>query len=394
MSTTATSTNTMTTTENELLAKLSSLKSKNGIKSNGSSNGNTNENMTETKSSPTSPEDSTTTTTSLSSKNHDNNINTMISFIKYGIIYYKSYSISSIMSMIHTLDGRDKISKLLQYMSRFIAYYYVLNNQVDNAKRFNDMKSSISNSRKVYRLGRSLQEIYKIYTMNIYKVLIQQRQSNKEPLWKTVGNATKSACLAGFWGFDNVTYLAMSGFFDNYNTNNDSKKTNTMRRQQIQTESTIISNRFYFIGAIIGLYVNIHSYLQYYYNTVAVYQNQKQQQKDDDDTSDKNGNSTIDDNNNQLQNNKIKEQQWILFISIVKSACDVTVFSNNPGIDLWMKYYGTKNHEGIHCLCGIMSSLVVIYQNLLTSKVPTSSVPPLSITDSKINTSTSGITKL
>jgi hypothetical protein len=45
----------------------------------------------------------------------------------------------------------------------------------------------------------------------------------------------------------------------------------------------------------------------------------------------------------------------------LKSSCDVLAFTNNPGIDLWMKHRGRKMNELVHCLCGLISSATVMY---------------------------------
>lgn len=47
----------------------------------------------------------------------------------------------------------------------------------------------------------------------------------------------------------------------------------------------------------------------------------------------------------------------------MQSCCDVIVFSNMPGIDLHRRMRGKKNHEGLHCLCGLISASTVIYNN-------------------------------
>ena len=60
---------------------------------------------------------------------------------------------------------------------------------------------------------------------------------------------------------------------------------------------------------------------------------------------------------------KVEQKHFELFLALLKSICDVTVFSNNPGIDLHLKLRGKKNHEGFHCLCGLISASTVLYNN-------------------------------
>ena len=52
-----------------------------------------------------------------------------------------------------------------------------------------------------------------------------------------------------------------------------------------------------------------------------------------------------------------------LYLALLKSICDCIVFSNNPGVDLHLKYRGKKNHEGLHCCCGLISAGTVLFGN-------------------------------
>ena len=54
---------------------------------------------------------------------------------------------------------------------------------------------------------------------------------------------------------------------------------------------------------------------------------------------------------------------FVFIILSMQSCVDVMVFSNNPGIDLHLKLRGKKNHEGLHCLCGLISASTVLYDS-------------------------------
>ncbi len=56
-----------------------------------------------------------------------------------------------------------------------------------------------------------------------------------------------------------------------------------------------------------------------------------------------------------------------LFLALLKSMCDFMVFSNNPGVDLHLKFRGKKNHEALHCLGGLISASTVLYSNFPNS---------------------------
>ena len=86
-----------------------------------------------------------------------------------------------------TLDGRDKLTKVLQYGSRLLAWYYetvassiggsLLTNDatatqlLGNAQRLRGLQAKLTESRKAYRLGRSFVEMDKIRGMGWGKFL-------------------------------------------------------------------------------------------------------------------------------------------------------------------------------------------------------------------------------
>lgn len=86
-----------------------------------------------------------------------------------------------------TLDGRDKVTKILQYGSRLLAWYYetlamsiggsLLGNDATStqllakAQKLRGLQAKLTESRKAYRLGRSLVEMDKIRGMGWGKFL-------------------------------------------------------------------------------------------------------------------------------------------------------------------------------------------------------------------------------
>jgi len=89
-----------------------------------------------------------------------------------------------------SLDGRDKITKLIQYTSRLLGYCFEvlavsysssalheINDTslrcdrrmkwMENAKRFRNLQKALTQSRKAYRLGRSLAEVQKLKEMGL-----------------------------------------------------------------------------------------------------------------------------------------------------------------------------------------------------------------------------------
>jgi hypothetical protein len=315
-------------------------------------------------------------------------------------------------SLALTLDGRDKVTKVCQYMARTLAWWYAGTNQ---AQRFNALKVSLTNSRKAYRLGRSLIEFHRLRSMGLIETLgwhLQQHaegdeppnpktlfrrassnigwgpvtleesqpskrrllrslssvayrmyrpmastlsvsgEASKEPstpMWKLVGSAIKMLGLFGFWTGDNIAFLTQSGMFDDYRQD---AATRMAMRKQWQTRASETANRCYFAGAVAGLVTSLRSYLNYRNNTIRALKQQVDQAEDEDEK--------------QVATESLETaeaKQFVLFLALAKSCCDVLVFSNNPGIDFWKKRTGRKMHEGLHCLCGLISASTVIYNN-------------------------------
>eukprot|EP01117_Protostelium_nocturnum_P002313 TRINITY_DN12977_c0_g1_i1.p1 TRINITY_DN12977_c0_g1~~TRINITY_DN12977_c0_g1_i1.p1 ORF type:complete len:264 (+),score=71.25 TRINITY_DN12977_c0_g1_i1:101-793(+) len=65
-------------------------------------------------------------------------------------------NVSKLVRFLETVAGRDKIVRLFQYSSKFLAWWLVNNNRLDSSKKFSSVESSASIARKVFRLLKSL----------------------------------------------------------------------------------------------------------------------------------------------------------------------------------------------------------------------------------------------
>jgi hypothetical protein len=80
-----------------------------------------------------------------------------------------------------TLDGRDKLTKVFQYAARLLAWWFASGNSGGNqhlAIRFTALYKSLSNSRKAFRLGRSLMEIEKLRTIGLGRLIVWHVRQN------------------------------------------------------------------------------------------------------------------------------------------------------------------------------------------------------------------------
>ncbi|KAG7349450.1 peroxisomal biogenesis factor 11 PEX11 [Nitzschia inconspicua] len=383
------------------------------------------------------------------------------SFITTGLQKKASpWKIENWIALSLTLDGRDKITKTLSYVSRLMAWWILAYGaktafNKHQSLRFTNFYKALANSRKAFRLGRSITEAHKIASMGLVGVWCwhlkkqieklegvqeasddsdgtesQQKQNKKPPVplvrrassnigwgpmtleesdgtiagstralvrsasnmayrkmyrpmisrvsstlaaaaasetpasewWMATGSALKMLGLLGFWLGDNVNYLSSSGALDNYTFSQEERAS---RRQRWQTFASHKANQAYFMGAIAGLVTNAYAYHRFRKDKLAhakkEYQESLQQSSDEEPDKEEQKHTL-----NQLK--KLQEKQFVLFLALLKSCVDVTVFSNNPGIDLHQKFRGKKNHEGFHCLCGLISAGTVLYNNFPDAK--------------------------
>ena len=228
-----------------------------------------------------------------------------------------------------TLDGRDKITKVLQYSTRLLGWYFASRNP-HQSQRFLSLYKSLANSRKAFRLGRSVIEFDKLRSMGLFalimwhmdkelgrgsetedgdgaiapkpKLHVQTMDSSavadpgpslyrsfssmayqnvyrpvlsrftnalkEEPsveLWKVLGTSVKLLGLLGFWLGDNVNYLSSSGAFDDYTLSESSRLS---RRKSIATRAAERGTQAYFLGCLAGLAVNWKSYRKFHKETI------------------------------------------------------------------------------------------------------------------------------
>jgi len=321
--------------------------------------------------------------------------------------------IDSWISLSLTLDGRDKMTKWLQYMGRLLAWLLLSNENQNESRRWLAFSKQLSASRKAFRLGRSIVELQKLRKMGIVCSLyhslgaVRQRgnnnhddKGNKTLNWKSIGSALKVMGLLGFWTADNVSFLAAAGMLDDYTRLKDQTSaaasiTNKANRQSWQRSCLLVANRSYFGGSVAGLYTNFWIYWTYRHHDVMEAHQRVQQlclqqrqvlqtHEDDDDGNTKGNSATTNDEDKKGSSTtldtqeltaakerlqRVQEKQLTLFLALVKSCCDVMVFANNTGIDLFQKFCGgRKLNEGIHCLGGMTSAAVILYNNYPNAK--------------------------
>jgi hypothetical protein len=83
-------------------------------------------------------------------------------------------------ALVLTLDGRDKITKVLQYASRFLGWWLAGGSHKNQSVRFTALYKSLAMSRKAFRLGRSFIELEKLRSMGLVGLMFWHLQSSLE----------------------------------------------------------------------------------------------------------------------------------------------------------------------------------------------------------------------
>lgn len=82
------------------------------------------------------------------------------------------FSMKSWTSLALTLDGRDKITKVIQYVARLLAWWFAGTGSESLSLRYANLYKSLSTSRKAFRLGRSMMEIEKLRNMGLGRLIL------------------------------------------------------------------------------------------------------------------------------------------------------------------------------------------------------------------------------
>lgn len=254
-------------------------------------------------------------------------------------------TLASWVKLSSSLDGRDKITKIIAYLSRLLAWYYKSVLLLpDAAAKFTALKNTVQMARKPFRMGKVVNEVHKIRNCLARPTLSEvervgdetkesPQQANALPLYRKVGMIGKMIGLAGFWCGDNVVFLTKGVNF----LHHDDKD----KRMTLGTRAHHFASRLYFFGAICHFLEGIENVRRHW---KALEKAQLENVED-----------------SELK--KLQLKGFEMYVSLFKACCDITVFSNNPGVDLWKKKRGKKLSEAIVSLAGLGSASTVIWKN-------------------------------
>ena len=296
------------------------------------------------------------------------------SFIKVGLEKKQTpRAIKPWAALALTLDGRDKITKILQYTSRFLGWYLAGGTFKTQSIRFTALYKALANSRKAFRLGRSMIELEKLRPVpgmivwhlqseenqgssSTYskKFVMHRESSNAESGNSTIVEQQKSR-RSLLRSLSTVAYqrmyrpllsrmsttmlpdeepnqelwkicgmsikiIGLLFFWAGDNCNflvstgafddyNIPMEERMKQRKQRQTYFSTKASKAYFVGSLAGLAVNWYAYLKFHRESIAGLQNE------DNDACD--GNTE----NWTRKVKQLKQKQFSLFLSLLKVRC-------------------------------------------------------------------------
>lgn len=241
------------------------------------------------------------------------------------------YEIKNWVNLSTSLDGRDKITKTLQYLMRILSWYYKGSRR---SEPFRKLYTSLGSSRKAFRLGKFINELASLHEL-VGKNSLREDNKTCSSLTKAL-KALKIIGMAGHWIGDNVSYLSSVGFLRGYSA----KKANEFASQ------------CYFAAACLSFYLTFNDFFRA--------QRQLLLHKVKHDKKDEKNNFAVAPEENTLALQRCQIEQTSNALTIVKLVADIIVFGNNPGVDIFLKARGKKLHEALHCLFGLVSASAVI----------------------------------
>ncbi|CAM9833966.1 unnamed protein product [Chrysoparadoxa australica] len=239
--------------------------------------------------------------------------------IKQGMKTKKAVSLKSFVEMSSTLNGRDKLTKLLQYGARFFVWYFqsISPNYPLRAKAFNLYKTT-QVSRKAFRILKVLDEV----------VRLQVALGHSSLSHKHILQAIRAIAMGMFWSFDNLNYLTT---------------TKTIKYGNMRALKGF--SRCWTVGSIVLLWLGLES-------VVEQHREKKKLLAGD-----------IEQGEREERLLKANAAQVKGGLTAVKGICDFLCAINIHGMELPRKFTGKKWNDGIIGALGAVSAFTTIYNS-------------------------------
>ncbi|KAF1786684.1 Peroxisomal biogenesis factor 11 [Phytophthora cactorum] len=252
-------------------------------------------------------------------------------------------SLDAFIKLAFCMEGRDKLSKMLQYGSRALAFYVLsADPKSDVGQRLHALYKVMQQSRKAFRLGKSVTYYKKLQTLSGNKSLNETQRYLQ---------FIQNLGMLGYFLADNVAFAS---------------KAKLARR-----------------GGVMWFCANVAGFFNAVDNLNADVEKEKCVR---DILASEEDAARVETLQNQLE--ALRSGRFKKLLAVLKVTCDLVVSSNTSGVRLAERITGSKLHDGIIGSVGCVSAAVVLYNTWPSA--PKKALPP---SETKEETKTEGKTE-
>ncbi|CAI5738977.1 unnamed protein product [Hyaloperonospora brassicae] len=264
-------------------------------------------------------------------------------------------SLDTVIQLAFCLEGRDKLTKVLQYGSRALAFYVLsADPKSDVGQRLHALYKVMQQSRKAFRLGKSITYYKKLQTLSKNKSL-----SEGEKYMQMIQNVG----MLGYFITDNVAFAS--------------------KAKVLHFDADELSRR----GGILWFCANMAGFFQAVDKLNADVEKEKCVRDilaSEDDVARV---EVLQTQLDELRNGRVKK-----LLAVLKVTCDLIVSSNTAGVRLSERITGAKLNDGIIGSLGVVSAAVVLYNTWPSA--PKSGLESSEKTETKMETKTEGTNRV
>ncbi|KZO90332.1 peroxisomal biogenesis factor 11 [Calocera viscosa TUFC12733] len=108
-------------------------------------------------------------------------------------------TLNTLLKVLGTTTGRDKLQRGVQYYARLLAYVYAQRGMLDEKKRWDGIKGTFGGARKVLRMFKFLEHL---------QAAVRLSASARPGDWAQITQIARQIGYAGFLFFDHVSWAA------------------------------------------------------------------------------------------------------------------------------------------------------------------------------------------
>lgn len=242
-------------------------------------------------------------------------------------------TLDNALAVAFSLEGRDKINKVVQYGSRALAFY-ILSADPKSAlgQRFAELYKASQQARKAFRIGKSVP-----FAKKAVQAMDDKTTSPGTKYLQLINNWG----MAGFFVYDNMVFLSKAKVFG-FDADEAGKR-----------------------GGVLWFFANVAGFMLAMNALNADVDKEK---------------AILDVLKTETDQERIQALRKQLsavqagrskkFLAVVKITCDLIVSANTSGIRLFERIWGSKLNDGIIGQVGCVSALIVLFNTWPSAPKP------------------------